>query len=106
MTEQAVSLSEAKARLSALINRVAYSRERVILTSHGRPKAALIGLDDLQALQSGPQVSALTAARLESLRRIVRHSSGKGRSRRKTESALTTLTAIRNARVAELGRLR
>ncbi|MBI3980335.1 MAG: type II toxin-antitoxin system Phd/YefM family antitoxin [Chloroflexi bacterium] len=45
------SIAEARADLSALVNRVAHGRERIILTSRGRPKAALVGLEDLGALE-------------------------------------------------------
>lgn len=45
------SIAEARADLSSLVNRVAHGGERVVLTSRGRPKAALIGLEDLRALE-------------------------------------------------------
>lgn len=45
-----VSISEVKKDLSGLVNRVAFGRERVILTSRGRPKAALISMEDLDRL--------------------------------------------------------
>ena len=49
---QRISIAEARADLSAHINRVAHGRERIILTSRGRPKAALVSLEDLQALET------------------------------------------------------
>ncbi len=45
------SIKEAKDRLSDFVNMVAHGHERVVLTSRGRPKAALIGLEDLAALE-------------------------------------------------------
>lgn len=64
---KSASIAEARAELSALVNRVAHGRERVILTSRGKPKAALVGLDDLAALEglsvlSVPGYEALAAA--------------------------------------------
>ena len=48
--EQRVSIAEARADLSAYINRVAHGGQRLILTSRGRPKAALVSIDDLERL--------------------------------------------------------
>lgn len=45
------SIAEARAGFSSLVNQVAHGRERIVLTSRGRPKAALVGLDDLHALE-------------------------------------------------------
>ena len=44
-------LGEAKTRLSSLINAVAYGGERVVIESRGRPKAALVSVDDLERLE-------------------------------------------------------
>jgi len=46
-----VSISEIKRDVSAIINRVAFGGERIVLTSRGRPKAALVSMDDLERLQ-------------------------------------------------------
>jgi prevent-host-death family protein len=48
------SIAEARDTLSVLVNAVAHGRDRVVLTSRGRPKAALVGLDDLAALEDLP----------------------------------------------------
>ncbi len=45
------SVTEAKREFSELLNRVAYGKERVIVTSYDRPKAAIISLDDLERLE-------------------------------------------------------
>lgn len=50
MTRRA-SIAEARGKLSYLVNAVAHGRDRVLLTSRGRPKAAIVGLDDLAALE-------------------------------------------------------
>ncbi len=49
MRQRAVSLSTAKAQLSALVNRVAHGGETFLIQSHGRPKAALMPLDRMDA---------------------------------------------------------
>ena len=46
-----IALSEARDQLSALINEVAHGKRRIILESHGRPKAALISMEDLNLLE-------------------------------------------------------
>lgn len=46
-----IPLGEAEAKLSSLINAVAYGRERVIIESRGRPKAALVSVGDLERLE-------------------------------------------------------
>ena len=108
MPERAVSITEAKTRLSALVNRVAYSHERVVLQSHGRPKAALIGLDDLTALRTGGPSAALTAMREEGLKRIrgLSRTIKKASGRRKLTDSLEDLAALRRIRDGGLSRLR
>jgi prevent-host-death family protein len=41
MSVREISIAEAKARLSELVNRVAYGRERIIITKRGKPIAIL-----------------------------------------------------------------
>ena len=46
-----VSVSQMKNKLSEVLNRAAYGRERIIIASRGRPKAAVISVDDLELLE-------------------------------------------------------
>ena len=46
-----VGIAEAKNDLSELINRAAYGGERIVLGSRGKPKAAIVGMADLQRLE-------------------------------------------------------
>jgi prevent-host-death family protein len=46
-----VGIAEIKRQISTIVNRVAYGRERIILTSRGKPKAALVSIEDLQKLE-------------------------------------------------------
>src|SRR5262245_45868426 len=46
-----VSLARARDRLSALVNDAAHGGQRIVLASRGRPKAALIGMEDLERLE-------------------------------------------------------
>ena len=51
MTETRVAIGQVKRDISELVNRVAYGGERVILTSRGKPKAALVSMADYEQLQ-------------------------------------------------------
>jgi prevent-host-death family protein len=46
-----ISISNLKSRLSDVLNRVAYGRERIVVSSHGKPKAAVISVEDLKLLE-------------------------------------------------------
>jgi prevent-host-death family protein len=60
---KAVSVGEAKARLSSLINAVAFGGERLVIESRGRPKAALVSVDDLRRLEGTPHARPTRAQR-------------------------------------------
>jgi prevent-host-death family protein len=49
MTTQ-ISIGQVKRDISELINRVTYAGERIILTSRGKPKAALVSMQDFERL--------------------------------------------------------
>jgi len=46
-----ISVSEMKDSLSEILNRVAYGQERIVVASRGKPKAAVISVDDLKLLE-------------------------------------------------------
>jgi len=64
---KAVSTGEAKARLSSLMNAVAFGGERIIIQSRGRPKAALVSLDDLRRVEGVRSVRPSRAQRILAL---------------------------------------
>jgi prevent-host-death family protein len=43
----AVSVADARSELAELLNRVAYGKERLVITRHGRELAALVPVEDL-----------------------------------------------------------
>ncbi len=45
-----VSIGQIKRDISELINRVAYGGERIVLTSRGKPKAAIVSMADYEQL--------------------------------------------------------
>jgi prevent-host-death family protein len=54
-----VSTAEARQNLADLVNRVAYGKERIVLTRHGKEIAAIVPIEDLTLVQK--------------LRRFLRH---------------------------------
>jgi prevent-host-death family protein len=46
-----ISVSKMKDELSEVLNRAAYGHERVVIASRGRPKAAVISIEDLELLE-------------------------------------------------------
>lgn len=45
-----IPVTQARAELADLINRVVYGSERVVVTRHGKPLVALVSADDLRRL--------------------------------------------------------
>ncbi len=56
--ELQVSIGQVQRELSQLVNRVAYSGERIVLTSRGTPKAALVTLEDYEWLARAKNAKA------------------------------------------------
>jgi antitoxin YefM len=46
-----LSLADVKARLSAVVNEVESTHERVVITRNGRPVAVVMAIDDLDGLE-------------------------------------------------------
>ena len=46
-----IPVTQARAELADLINRVVYGGERVVVTRHGKPLVALVSAADLQRLE-------------------------------------------------------
>ncbi|MET8111049.1 type II toxin-antitoxin system Phd/YefM family antitoxin [Streptomyces prasinus] len=55
-----IPVTQARAELADLINRVVYGGERVVVTRHGKPLVALVSADDLRRLD---QLQGLDEAR-------------------------------------------
>ncbi|WP_030544777.1 type II toxin-antitoxin system Phd/YefM family antitoxin [Streptomyces albus] len=47
-----IPVTQARAELAELINRVVYGGERVVVTRHGKPLVALVSAADLRLLES------------------------------------------------------
>lgn len=59
------SVTEAKRSFSELLNRAAYGNERIVVTSHDNPKAAVISIEDLRRLEWLEDVAAALEADME-----------------------------------------
>jgi len=84
-----VSLGQARDRLSALVNDAAHGGQRIVLSSRGRPKAALIGMEDLEWLERA-EAEPRTIARemLRWIERVEDTLRGRPRVRRSSTEAL------------------
>lgn len=47
-TVTAVTVADARSDLAELLNRVAYGKERLVITRHGREVAAIVPVEDLK----------------------------------------------------------
>ncbi|GAA4929295.1 type II toxin-antitoxin system Phd/YefM family antitoxin [Streptomyces coeruleoprunus] len=56
-----IPVTQARAELADLINRVVYGGERVVVTRHGKPLVALVSAADLERLEAGPEVRAVSS---------------------------------------------
>ncbi|MFD8970295.1 type II toxin-antitoxin system Phd/YefM family antitoxin [Streptomyces sp. NPDC059568] len=52
-----IPVTQARAELADLINRVVYGGERVVVTRHGKPLVALVSAADLERLESGQEAA-------------------------------------------------
>lgn len=60
-----IPVTQARAELADLINRVVYGEERVVVTRHGKPLVALVSAADLARLENLQAEEAAEAAAAE-----------------------------------------
>jgi prevent-host-death family protein len=60
VAEIRAAIGQVKRDLSDLVNRVAYGGVRIVLTSRGKPKAALVSFEDYQRLEQESVSGALS----------------------------------------------
>lgn len=100
-----VGIAEAKNTLSTIVNRVAFGRERIILESRGKPKAAVISIEDLHKLEAIEPAAASMAARMSALAeaRSVRLAIAARQGAPDSESVVDTLHRLREEHTLALG---
>ncbi len=57
-----ISLTQAKARFSELVERLILKREHIVITKHGKPAAALMPYDEWERQQAGAAAGLAEAA--------------------------------------------
>jgi len=57
-----ISVTDAKRVFSELLNRAAYGDERIVVTSHGKPKAAIVSIEALERLKRLEETVAVIEA--------------------------------------------
>ena len=62
-TNEAITTVAARQNFSDLINRVAYGKDRVLLTRRNRPVAAIVPIEDIELIEEVEDREDLKAAR-------------------------------------------
>ena len=101
-----VSVSELKRDLSAIINQAAYGKQRIVIGSRGKPKAAVISMEDLQLLENLNQKHSARTRRMLALEaaRTVRAETA-ARSAGSLPDCTEDLQTLREIRTDELSSL-
>ena len=101
------SVSELKRDLSSIINQAVFGKERIVIKSRGRPKAALVSLEDLHILESLSQQEIRQVQRLAALEtaRAVRAQVA-AQAGGPLPDSTPSLQELRETRANELDRLR
>ena len=101
-----VSVSELKRDLSGIINQAAYGKQRIVIGSRGKPKAAVISMEDLHLLESLSQEQSVRAKRMSALEgaRVVRAETS-ARTGGPLPDCAEDLEALREVRTDELAGL-
>ena len=70
MSTMQINIKEARQRFSELINTVALSKERVIITSRNKPKVVLVSLRDAATLETDSVRRVRRQMQLESIKKL------------------------------------
>ncbi|MGW3625935.1 type II toxin-antitoxin system Phd/YefM family antitoxin [Streptomyces sp. NPDC000880] len=74
-----IPVTQARAELAELINRVVYGGERVVVTRHGKPLVALVSADDLERLEKEEAAEEQVISSVSSLGSAASASGERGR---------------------------
>ncbi|MEV6618818.1 type II toxin-antitoxin system Phd/YefM family antitoxin [Streptomyces sp. NPDC051051] len=78
-----IPVTQARAELADLINRVVYGGERVVVTRHGKPLVALVSASDLERLDALDAPDAPAGERVISSVSAVRDAASASRERQR-----------------------
>ncbi len=73
-----VSISNARAKLPELVEKVDKHMERVVITVNGKPKATLISADELESLEETAEILAIPGAKKSILEGLKQAKRGQG----------------------------
>ena len=93
-----INIRKARENFSKIINIAAIKKERVILMSNNKPKAALVSLDDLQLLENRHTDKRKRLAQLEKINKLRKNLLRKG----VTSDSESTLKRMREEKVEQL----
>jgi prevent-host-death family protein len=61
--DEDISIADLRARLGDLVGRVSYKHDRIVITKHGKPVAALISASDMEKFQELEDWNDIQAAK-------------------------------------------
>lgn len=93
-----INIKKARETFSEIINRVAIKKERVILMSRNKPKAAIVSLKDVELLEDRSFKKARRLTQLKRFKKIRDRLSKKG----VVSDSVLTLKQIRESRVERI----
>jgi antitoxin YefM len=73
-----ISISSARMNLPDLVNKVYKNMDRVIITVNGQPRATLISLEELEALEETIEILAIPGAKKHILTGLKQAKKGRG----------------------------
>ena len=76
--DKLISVSNARACLPNLINKVNVSMDRIIITVNGQPKATLVSAEELESLEETAEVLAIPGAKNSILEGLKQAKKGSG----------------------------
>jgi prevent-host-death family protein len=95
--EKKISIGELKRDLSGVINQAAYGQHRIIIVSRGKPKAAIVSLEELERLRQA-------AGDVEDRNRawLARADALRQRTARRQEDSVALLRELREERLDDI----
>lgn len=75
---KSMSVSNARAALSDLVNKVNINMDRVTITINGRPKATLVSAEELDALEETADIVSIPGAKKSILEGMKQAKKGRG----------------------------
>jgi antitoxin YefM len=73
-----VGISDARENLPELVDKVSENLERVTITVHGKPKAVLLSLEDLESMQETAEIIAIPGLKKDIKEGMKEAGQGKG----------------------------